>query len=186
LAANDGDSDIEQASSQSGPSRALSSRPVLAEGVSGLLSDASSPPIQPVTRAEPEQPSSERRGTARRELNTTEVDAWNRILPTLTRNPALHRAMFESWMLESTCDEPEAAPIKVYNDVDSEGAPPDMEFVYSNRMLYHKDVPDPELGLGCDCDGPCDPKSTTCSCLKRQELYSYNLVEGFAYDECVC
>ena len=59
-----------------------------------------------------------------------------------------------------------------------------MEFEYSNEMLYGQDVPDPELGLGCGCDGPCDPYSTTCLCVKRQRLYTYDVpLSGFAYDD---
>jgi hypothetical protein len=139
--------------------------------------------VQSSPRAVLEQPPPERRGIARRELNTHEVDRWNKILPYLTSNPTLHRTIFESWMLESSNTELQAPEIQVYNDVDEEGAPPDMEFEYSNETLYHEDVPDPELGSGCSCEGPCDPSSKTCSCLKRQELYSYGLVKGFAYDQ---
>lgn len=139
--------------------------------------------VQSSPRGVLEQPPPERRGVVRRELNTHEVDRWNKILPYLTSNPALHRTIFQSWMLELSNGELQAPEIQVYNDVDDEGAPPDMEFEYSNDMLYHEDVPDPELGPGCSCEGPCDPASKTCSCLKRQELYSYGLVKGFAYDQ---
>ncbi|WWD16398.1 hypothetical protein CI109_100824 [Kwoniella shandongensis] len=127
----------------------------------------------------------ERIGHANRILDTKLIDEWNKRRPNLTNNPSLHRAVFEAYMAQSTSlDEPQADEIKVVNDVDSEGAPPDFEFQYSNDMLYNPDVPDPELSLGCDCDGPCDPKAGDCSCVKRQEAYFYNLgMEGFAYDE---
>ncbi|KAJ7048092.1 SET domain-containing protein [Mycena amicta] len=36
--------------------------------------------------------------------------------------------------------------------------------------------------IGCDCVGPCDPASTTCSCLKRQNEYSQGYLPGFQYD----
>ncbi|WVF66024.1 hypothetical protein IAT40_000762 [Kwoniella sp. CBS 6097] len=126
-----------------------------------------------------------REGQANRTLNTRLIDEWNRRKPTLTNNPPLHRAVFEAYMAQSTSiDEPQADEIRVVNDVDTEGAPPDFEFQYSNDMLYNPDVPDPELGRGCDCEGPCDPTAGTCSCVKRQELYFYDLgMSGFAYDE---
>ncbi|KAK8861679.1 hypothetical protein IAR55_002502 [Kwoniella newhampshirensis] len=126
----------------------------------------------------------ERTGYANRILDTKLIDEWNRRRPNLTNNPSLHRAVFEAYMAQSTSrDEPQADEIKVVNDVDSEGAPPDFEFQYSNDMLYNPDVPDPELSLGCSCDGPCDPKLGYCSCVKRQEAYFCNLgMDGFAYD----
>ena len=157
--------------------------------IEGLL-DASTetPPSSPpsaleysVVHVDPtHQPPPERRGKALRNFDYTTVDEWNRRAPTMTRNPQLHRAIFEAYIAQS---ELESGEIKVYNEVDAEGAPPDFEFTCSNDMLYHPEVPDPELGLGCDCEGPCDPKSKTCSCAKRQKLYSYLDLEGFAYDE---
>ncbi|WRT65791.1 uncharacterized protein IL334_002740 [Kwoniella shivajii] len=129
-------------------------------------------------------PPLDRRSRANRTLNTSLIDEWNRKKPRLTQNPSLHRAVFEAYMAQCTsADEPQADEIRVVNDVDSEGAPPDFEFQYSNDMLYNPDVPDPELGLGCDCEGPCNPNSKTCSCVKRQEAYFYDLgMKGFAYD----
>jgi len=130
-----------------------------------------------------DQPPPERRGKALRDFDCAMVDEWNRLAPTMTRNPDLHRAIFEAYIAQS---ELESGEIKVFNDVDAEGAPPDFEFECSNDMLYHPQVPDPELGLGCGCQGPCDPRSAMCSCLKRQKLYFYNLEhDGFAYDEWV-
>ena len=121
----------------------------------------------------------DRRGTAKRVFNAAQVDDWNRRLPTLTKNPALHRAIFEAFVSEK---ELESGGITVANKYD--GAPPDLEFEYANDTLYHPDVPDPELGLGCDCNGPCAPNSSTCTCLKRQQAYFYDSgIQGFAYDE---
>ncbi|WWD05642.1 hypothetical protein V865_003723 [Kwoniella europaea PYCC6329] len=130
-------------------------------------------------------PPSDRIGRANRILNTKLIDEWNRRKPHLTNNPSLHRAVFEAYMAQSTSiDEPQADEIRVINDIDGEGAPPDFEFQYSNDMLYNPDVPDPELGIGCDCDGPCDPNNKNCSCVRRQELYFYDLgMKGFAYDD---
>ncbi|WVR03726.1 hypothetical protein IAU60_000721 [Kwoniella sp. DSM 27419] len=129
-------------------------------------------------------PPPHRIGKANRVLNTLMLDDWNKRKPTLTKNPSLHRAVFEAYMRQCTSqDEPEADEIRVVNDIDAEGAPPDFEFQYSNGMLYNPVAPDPELGLGCDCEGPCDPNSKTCSCVKRQEAYFYDLgMKGFAYD----
>ena len=128
-----------------------------------------------------DQPPPERRGKALRDINRSFVGTYNKIAVTATRNPALHRAIFESYMAQTELDSGE---IKVINDVDAEGAPPNVEFEYSNEILYHEGVPDPELGLGCDCEGPCNPLSTTCSCVKRQKLYSYSFEDytGFVYD----
>ena len=128
-----------------------------------------------------QQPPPERRGVANRDFNSAAIDEWNRRAPFLTRNPALHRSIFEAYIAEK---ELESGPISVINNIDGEGATPDFEFEYSNEMLYHPDVPDPEKGLGCGCEGRCDPTSKTCTCLRRQQLYFYDLgIPGFAYDE---
>lgn len=127
------------------------------------------------------QPPPERRGIAIRDFDTKWIDMWNKRHPTLTRNPALHREIFANFLHAADTGAPE---MYVYNDVDQEGAPPDLEFQFSNDMLYHRDVPDPELGKGCGCQGPCDPRNQSCSCLRRQEAYYYNLgMKGFAYDK---
>lgn len=130
-------------------------------------------------------PPPERIREAKREFNTRTIDPWNRQKHTFRSNPALHRAIFEAYIMQSTSmEESGGDDIKVTNDVDAAGGPPDFEFVYSDTMLYPDGIPPPELGLGCDCDGPCDPDSKTCTCVKRQELYFYDLgLKGFAYDE---
>ncbi|KIR51778.1 histone-lysine N-methyltransferase SUV39H [Cryptococcus gattii Ru294] len=130
-------------------------------------------------------PPPERIREAKREFNTRTIDPWNRQKHTFRSNPALHRAIFEAYIMQSTSmEESGGDDIKVTNDVDAAGGPPDFEFVYSDTMLYPDGIPPPELSLGCDCDGPCDPDSKTCTCVKRQELYFYDLgLKGFAYDE---
>lgn len=141
-------------------------------------------PVSGVTRPL-EQPPEELRGKARREVGD-EITEYNLIMRNLTSNPELQCEVFAGYIGQATAhDEPFAPEIRVVNKVDHPGKPPAFEFVYSNEMLYHEGVPDPELGTGCDCEGPCDPNSTTCSCVKRQELYFYNLsgLSGFAYDE---
>ncbi|CAK9785533.1 SET domain-containing protein [Cutaneotrichosporon oleaginosum] len=124
------------------------------------------------------------RGRANRKLDARLIDQYHRIVEKhAIPNNALHRELFETYMSISTAeDEPNAPTIKVVNMVD--GAPPDFEFQYSNQMLYTDSVPEPELGQGCGCEGPCDPTSTTCSCVKRQQLYFYNLegYSGFQYN----
>lgn len=132
-----------------------------------------------------EQPPDELRGKARREVGN-EITEYNLVMRNLTNNPELQCEVFAGYIGQATAhDEPFAPEIRVVNKVDHPGKPPAFEFVYSNEMLYHSGVPDPELGTGCDCEGPCDPNSQTCSCVKRQELYFYNLpgLSGFAYDE---
>ncbi|KAK4686075.1 hypothetical protein P7C73_g4056, partial [Tremellales sp. Uapishka_1] len=88
-----------------------------------------------------------REGVAKRDFDFRLIDEWNRNSGKYTHNPALHALIFEAYIAEATSvDEPQADEIKVYNEVDHEGAPPDFEFAYSNQVLYHQDVPDPELG----------------------------------------
>ncbi|RXK37238.1 hypothetical protein M231_05528 [Tremella mesenterica] len=137
--------------------------------------------VEPVEQDVPQ----DRKGKAKRVADTSIHESWQRLLPVLQNQPSLHRAIFSAYITESTSkDEPEADEIKVLNDVDDEGAPQDFEFVYSNEMFYHVDVPDPEKGMGCGCEGPCNPMSKSCSCVKRQELYSYDAqMSGFAYNE---
>ncbi|KAK7052401.1 hypothetical protein R3P38DRAFT_2860101 [Favolaschia claudopus] len=99
------------------------------------------------------------------------------------------RQVFESAILENTAeDEPDAPAIKIINDVDDEPSPP-WEFYYSNELWLGEGIDPPDMSklVGCDCVGKCDPKSTTCSCLKRQrkELVDYG-VDGFAYDNKGC
>lgn len=146
---------------------------------------ASSCKVAPIVTSrapDEEQPPPGRRGVAKRSIDHEIVDEWNGRLTKLTNNGDLHCAIFEAYIGWATStDEPFAPEIKVVNKIDAHGGPPKLEFQYSNEMLYHPDVPDPEMGLGCGCEGPCDPESKTCTCRKRQELYLYGYNEGFNY-----
>lgn len=132
-----------------------------------------------------ESPPAGMRGSVERTLDTRMVDKYHRRFDGKNRiNWALRCSLFEAFISQSTSvDEPNAPDIKVVNKIDL--MPPDWEFQYGNQMLYTPSVPDPELGHGCGCDGPCDPESTTCLCVKRQQLYFYGLegLSGFQYRE---
>jgi len=133
-----------------------------------------------------EIPPPDRKGKARRypeEECRQFLWKWNEIAPLLSKNPRLHCSMFEAFASMSTSedvmDEPAAPELTV--DPKGDAAPP-FEFFYSNDMLYHKDVPDPELGAGCDCEGPCDPLNDNCLCVRRQNAYFYTTgLKGFNY-----
>ena len=80
-------------------------------------------------------------------------------------------AVFEAAIKDHTArDEPYAPPIRIINDVDLDPAPP-LEFHYSNQMWHGQDVPKPDYDTlqGCGCRGPCNPKSKTCACIKKQK-----------------
>jgi histone-lysine N-methyltransferase SUV39H len=126
-------------------------------------------------------PPRDRMSKATRKFDTRLIDEWNKEYPKMTSNPSLHRMIFESYISE--CVKGSEPSISVINKVDAESIPPNFEFQYSNDMLYHAAVPEPELGKGCDCEGPCSESSRTCSCLKQQNLYNYDCSEGFAYDK---
>jgi len=127
-------------------------------------------------------PPEERRGVARRHFNCTATDEWNLKSPTYTKNNLLHMTIIS---IMFAAKEGVAGEIPISNTVDPDHAPPELEFEYSNEMLYGPRVPDPELGLGCACDGPCSENDLGCSCLKRQQLYFYNMGSGFAYNKWV-
>jgi hypothetical protein len=171
----DGESDVEDL--LRAPSRAESSgsSSMTIDGVERTLTATFDIPIVD------SPPPPERRSRAIREFDTQLIDEWNKLSPGLTHNPPLHRLIFESYI--ERCVDGNEPEIKVYNSVDYESIPPNFEFQYSNEMLYNKDVPEPELGLGCDCEGGCSETSETCSCLKRQRLYNSDINDDFAYDE---
>jgi histone-lysine N-methyltransferase SUV39H len=95
------------------------------------------------------------------------------------------RQVFESAIVENTADdEPDAPLIRVENEVDDEPAPP-WEFYYTNKLWLGEGIDPPDMTklVGCDCKGKCDPKSKTCSCLRRQKEYLKGYYDdGFAYD----
>ena len=125
-------------------------------------------------------PPDNRRGVARRHFNCTATDEWNLKSPTYTKNNLLHMTIIS---IMFAAKEGVAGEIPISNTVDPDHAPPELEFEYSNEMLYGPRVPDPELGLGCRCDGPCNENDLGCSCLRRQQLYFYNMGTGFAYNQ---
>ncbi|KAH9892737.1 hypothetical protein C8Q73DRAFT_649479 [Cubamyces lactineus] len=93
--------------------------------------------------------------------------------------------IFEAEIRANTADdEPYAPPIHIVNEVDDEPTPP-LEFYYSNLMWHGEGVPKPDHDNleGCDCIGPCDPLSKTCSCVKRQRKYWDGPGGGFIYDK---
>ncbi|KAI9442442.1 hypothetical protein H4582DRAFT_1928425 [Lactarius indigo] len=102
------------------------------------------------------------------------------------RKSIMAKDMFEAVIVENTFeDEPNAPHISIVNDVGGDQeVTPAWEFHYSNHIWHSDDVPPPDLVnlRGCDCKGHCDPKSQTCSCLKRQHEYSDD-IPGFIYDE---
>ncbi|KAJ7248212.1 hypothetical protein B0H12DRAFT_721892 [Mycena haematopus] len=95
------------------------------------------------------------------------------------------RHVFESAIRENTAnDEPDAPWIDIVNDVDDEPTPP-WEFFYTNKLWLGEGIDPPDMTklVGCDCKGRCDPKSKTCSCLRRQKEFSTGYFsDGFAYD----
>jgi hypothetical protein len=120
-------------------------------------------------------------------LPTTLLDYINNI-PDSIKKSLVFRRMFEAVIAENTAqDEPGAPPITVINEIDDEPTPP-WEFFYSNKLWYHEDVPPPDYNklVGCDCVGECNPESTTCACLRRQNnLWPDGIKSGFgfSYDE---
>ena len=102
------------------------------------------------------------------------------------RRSIVAKEMFEAVIYENTYeDEPNAPRISIVNDVDGDlEVTPAWEFDYSNRIWHGDGVPPPDFSnlQGCDCEGYCDPRSRTCSCLKRQQEYSGE-VPGFIYDD---
>ncbi|KZT55053.1 SET domain-containing protein [Calocera cornea HHB12733] len=95
------------------------------------------------------------------------------------------KSIFEAHIQENTAlDELDAPPIKIVNNIDDDPCP-DPTFVYTNKIIYGEGVSPPDLDAlqGCDCEGPCDPNSKTCTCIHRQKQYSTNEVEGFVHND---
>ncbi|WVQ77366.1 hypothetical protein IAR50_007051 [Cryptococcus sp. DSM 104548] len=150
--------------------------------------DASaSPPPEPDVDLQAKYPDPpvprDRIGTAKRTYDETTMHGWAAL--SSRSQSQLACFIFKSYIQQSTAGDPGGSDnIPVHNTVDDDQRPPDLDFVYSNEMYYPEPMPAPEKGLGCGCDGPCDPKSTTCTCLQRQQLYFFGIeIEGFAYDE---
>ncbi|KDQ16222.1 hypothetical protein BOTBODRAFT_107329 [Botryobasidium botryosum FD-172 SS1] len=101
------------------------------------------------------------------------------------RNPKF-RAIFEAFISQNTVDEDAyAPPILIVNQIDDEPCPP-WEFHWTNKLIYGWGIPAANHNAleGCDCDGPCDPESTTCSCVIRNQTFPGTDPEnkGFGYN----
>lgn len=112
---------------------------------------------------------------------------WYRLKPAERADP-----WFEFYYLDmisaATPDEPLSPPFTIVNEVNpTEEKCPPLEFAWTNNIIpgngifKSKEMPD-----GCDCDGPCNPMSKTCTCAKAQlaafAKYEYMPAEGgFAY-----
>ncbi|KAJ6447593.1 SET domain-containing protein [Mycena vitilis] len=86
------------------------------------------------------------------------------------------KKVFECVIRQNTADdEPDAPEIELINDVDDEPTPP-WNFYYTNKLWLGDEI-EPRTWR-------CDPKSTTCSCLRRQQEYLTSYFKpGFAYDK---
>lgn len=112
---------------------------------------------------------------------------WYRLKPEERADP-----WFEFYYLDmisaATPDEPLSPPFSIVNEVNpTEEKCPPLEFAWTNNIIpgngifKSKKMPD-----GCDCDGPCNPMSKTCTCAKAQlaAFAKYEYVPdggGFAY-----
>ena len=95
------------------------------------------------------------------------------------------RDLFKATILENTVeDEPDAPPIEIWNNVDTQSTPP-WEFYYTNNMWLGEGVPSPDIKnlLSCTCKGGCNPRSKTCACLIRQREAVGDPQLEFAYDK---
>jgi hypothetical protein len=111
-----------------------------------------------------------------------DINSWPKEFRSLPHT----RIVFEQMIIENTMDDEVDAPnIKIYNNVDDEPTPP-WEFHYTNQRWFGEGVPAPDLSMlvGCDCVGPCDPRSKTCSCVKRQRHHTKQWTRsGFLYND---
>lgn len=123
-----------------------------------------------------------------RDLQSELQDTINMITSTAEVFLPGERELFKAFIQEQTAtDEPDAPLIDIINNIDDQPTPP-WEFHYSNRMWHSDKVPPPDIKNleGCDCLGKCDPKSKTCSCLKKQMKAREEDVGApgdFAYDK---
>ncbi|PVG00089.1 SET domain-containing protein [Serendipita vermifera] len=105
------------------------------------------------------------------------------------RMASYNRGIFESWIVQSTPDEPEAPPITVKNLIDDEPCPV-WEFFYTNKFVRGDGVPkppSPDQRTGCSCIGGCKDDSSSCACALAQEKYGKEYdVQGFLYDQDGC
>ncbi|GJJ09617.1 hypothetical protein Clacol_003840 [Clathrus columnatus] len=113
----------------------------------------------------------------------TELHDMINALPTnYLYNPQM-RHVFEAMIEDNTAaDEPRAPKIRIIGRKNGPVTPP-WEFYYTNRIVNGEGVPrsDKNLLQGCDCIGPCDPKSKTCACVQRQMAWTGGDIKGFLY-----
>jgi histone-lysine N-methyltransferase SUV39H len=123
----------------------------------------------------------------RDELDSSFTDRM-RDRPIEFQRSTYNRDIYESWILQSTLDEPNAPPIGVKNTVDEEPCP-EWEYFYTNKMIRGDGVPKPlssNKREGCSCIGGCYSDINICACAARQEPYNHAVREdlhGFLYNE---
>jgi histone-lysine N-methyltransferase SUV39H len=113
-------------------------------------------------------------------------DMINRLPKNYLFNPQM-KHIFESMMEENTADDEPVAPrIEIRGRKDDQ-VTPYWEFYYTNRIFHGQGVPrsNRKFLKGCDCVGPCNPKSKTCACVKRQMAWvgGDKHVKGFLYNK---
>ncbi|KAF7980398.1 hypothetical protein HWV62_38202 [Athelia sp. TMB] len=118
-----------------------------------------------------------------KDLPHTLQDYMNSLPPMYRKQEGAVR-VFEAAIKESSAnEEPNAPAISIINPIeDDDEATPPWEFHYTNKLWYGEGVPAPDLKSlkGCDCVGVCNPKSKSCSCVKRQAEW-LDGKSGFAY-----
>ncbi|KAF8528104.1 SET domain-containing protein [Hysterangium stoloniferum] len=113
-------------------------------------------------------------------------DMINRLPKNYLFNPQM-KHIFESMMEENTADDEPVAPrIEIRGRKDDQ-ITPYWEFYYTNRIFHGQGVPRSNRRAlkGCDCIGPCNPKSKTCACVVRQMAWvgGDKNVKGFLYNK---
>lgn len=83
-------------------------------------------------------------------------------------------------------DEPDAPRIPIINDINPKEEPtPAHTYHYSNLMIHHECVPQPQCRASmlshCKCTGGCKPHSCPCATRQMQYLPSNTNWSGFAY-----
>lgn len=99
-------------------------------------------------------------------------------IPELMPESVEKRKEFETAMARI---HPDAPAIKIENTID-ESPCPEPDFQWVKEMIMGDGVPEKQASNGCGCTGPCDPSSTTCTCVIRQGSHSDKRCTGFMYD----
>lgn len=112
-----------------------------------------------------------------------------RAQPTAYQLASYNRRIFESWIINSTMNEPEAPPIDVKNIVDDDPCP-SWDFTYTNLLVRGDGVPKPPKASdleGCGCVGGCRSDADACSCAQRNMQFAEARdTTGFLYDSQGC